>query len=191
MTKTRLEAYSDAVIAIIITIMVLELKVPQEHEWADLKPLFPVFGTYVMSFVYISIYWNNHHHLMHAVTKVDGRVLWANAHLLFWLSLIPFTSSWMGEHMLALVPVICYCIVMTMNGVAYYLLSLQLIRVNGKDSPLARAVGRETKGIISLCIYLVAIGLAFVDTRISLALLALVAVIWFIPDRRIERKLEH
>jgi uncharacterized membrane protein len=188
MGKGRLEAFSDGVLAIIITIMVLEIKVPHGDNWAALKPLIPVFFSYVLSFIYIGIYWNNHHHMMHVVQHVDGSVLWANAHLLFWLSLIPFASGWMGENHFTKSPVALYGVILLMNGIAYYILSRRLLRLHAKDSLLAVALGKDGKGIASIVIYAIAIPLAFTDARISLGLYALVAAIWFIPDRRIEKK---
>ena len=189
MGKNRLEAFSDGVLAIIITIMVLEMKVPHEAGWDALRPLLPVFMSYVLSFIYLGIYWNNHHHLMHAAHKINGKIMWANAHLLFWLSLMPFASGWMGENHFASVPAALMGIILFMAGIAYYILSQCLIRLHGKDSTLAKAVGRDTKGIISVVIYAIAIGLAFVNSWISFALYAVVALIWLIPDRRIEQEL--
>jgi len=186
MGKARLEAFSDGVIAIIITIMVLELKVPSGSDWASVRPLIPVLLSYVLSFIYVGIYWNNHHHLLHAARQVNGRVLWANLHVLFWLSLVPFITHWMGENYLAPLPVALYGVVLTMTGCAYVLLSRALIACDGADSVLGRAVGKDRKGIASLILYAVAIPLAFVSEWIALALYVLVAVMWFIPDRRIE-----
>jgi len=187
--KGRLEAFSDGVIAIIITIMVLEMKAPHGDTLAELKPLIPVFMSYILSFIYIGIYWNNHHHLMHAIEKVNGAILWANLHLLFWLSLVPFVTGWMGENHFAAMPVALYGVVLLMAAFSWYLLSIALIRHHGKDSALARAYGKDVKGKISLAIYTAAIAASFFDSRISLALYALVAVIWFIPDTRIEKKI--
>ena len=184
----RLEAFSDGVIAIIITIMVLELKVPHGTGLDVLWPLAPVLGSYALSFVYVGIYWNNHHHLLHAAKSIDGRSLWANLHLLFWLSLIPFCSGWMGENHFATLPVALYGAVLFMAGVAYYLLGRSLIAHHGQDSPLARALGNDVKGIVSLGLYLVAIALAFVHTTAAFAMYVLVAAMWFIPDPRIERR---
>jgi len=189
MGKGRLEAFSDGVIAIIITIMVLELKVPHGADLAALKPVLPVFLTYVLSFIYVGIYWNNHHHMLHVSHKVNGRILWSNLHLLFLLSIIPFITSWMGENHFAPVPVALYGVVLLMNGFAYTILARSLIIFHGKESPLAIAIGRDFKGWLSLVLYAAAIPLAFVNERISLALYILVAMIWFVPDRRIERKL--
>jgi uncharacterized membrane protein len=189
MHKGRLEAFSDGVIAIIITIMVLELKVPHTDELVGLKPLFPVFISYILSFVYIGIYWNNHHHLISTVKTIDGSVLWSNLHLLFWLSLIPFVTTWMGENHFTQWPVTMYGFVLFMNAIAYSILSGNLIRIHGKDSALANAVGNGNKGKMSVAIYLLAIILSFLNPYIGFALYIVVACIWFIPDRRIEKKL--
>lgn len=190
MGKGRLEAFSDGVIAIIITIMVLEMKVPHDGtDLASLKGLLPVFFSYVLSFVYIGIYWNNHHHMLHASHKVNGRVLWANLHLLFWLSLVPFVSGWMGENNFARWPVILYGVVLFMAAVAYYLLAHALTSHHGKDSALAKALGSDLKGKISLIIYAAGIGLCFINPWFGFALYVVVAVIWFIPDKRIEDKI--
>lgn len=191
MTKGRLEAFSDGVIAIIITIMVLELKVPHGEDLSALKPLLPVFLSYVLSFAYVGIYWNNHHHMLHASLKVSGPVLWANMHFLFWLSLMPFATAWMGENHFSATPAAVYGGVLLMCGLAYLILSRKLIDLNGSDSPLARAVGRDIKGKISLVLYAAAIMLAFVHHWISLALYVAVAVMWFVPDRRIERAMKE
>ena len=189
MGKGRLEAFSDGVIAIIITIMVLELKVPEGNSPEDLKPLLPVFLSYVLSFIYVGIYWNNHHHMMHAVKHVNGKVLWANIHLLFWLSLTPFATAWMGESHFTTWPMVTYCFVLLMCGVAYTILSQKLIELHGKDSLLAIAIGKDTKGWLSLVIYILGIILAFVNSWISLGLCAFVATMWFIPDKRIEKNI--
>ena len=186
MGKNRLEAFSDGVIAIIITIMVLELKVPHGTDLAALSPLVPVLLSYVLSFIYIGIYWNNHHHMLHAVHKVNGGILWANLHLLFWLSLTPFVTGWMGENHFAPIPVALYGVDLMMAGVAYYILAHALIAHHGKDSPLAIALGKDFKGIISVAIYAVAVGLSFVNPWFSIALYVVVAVMWLVPDRRIE-----
>ena len=183
----RLEAFSDGVIAIIITIMVLELKVPHGAELDALHPLIPVFMSYVLSFVFIGIYWNNHHHMLHAAGKVNGRILWANLHLLFWLSLIPFVTGWMGENHFAALPVALYGAVLLMAGLAYFVLARALAAHHGSDSKLAMALGKDIKGIASLVIYAAAIPLSFVNPWIAFAMYVVVAVIWFIPDRRIER----
>lgn len=189
MHKARLEAFSDGVIAIIITIMVLEMKVPHSAELAALGPLIPVFLSYVLSFVILGIWWNNHHHLLQACVHVDGRVLWANVHLLFWLSLFPFCTAWMGENHFATVPVALYGVVFLGAAIAYFILVRSLIRRHGTDSPLARAVGRDRKGALSGLLYLAAIPLAFVHPFISLGLYVTVAAIWLIPDTRLEREL--
>ena len=191
MGKGRLEAFSDGVIAIIITIMVLELRVPHDSDWAAVLSLAPVFSSYVMSFVFIGVYWNNHHHMLHAATRVNGGILWANLHLLFWLSLIPFVTGWMGENHFAPTPVALYGIVLLMAGVAYYILSRLLIAHHGHESPLARAVGRDFKGILSVVIYVVAVALSPVYTPIALALYVVVTIMWLIPDRRIERQIAN
>ena len=191
MSKTRLEAFSDGVIAIIITIMVLELRPPHEATWSALRPLIPVFLSYVLSFVYLGIYWHNHHHLLQAVHRVNGRVLWANTHLLFWLSLVPFVTAWMGENEFAPVPVAAYGVVMICAAVAYYILSHLLISHHGKESVLARAFGRDWKGKLSVAIYAVAILLSFGSSRLACGLYVMVAVIWLVPDRRIERMMSE
>ena len=183
----RLEAFSDGVIAIIITIMVLELKVPHGTGLEALRPLLPSFGSYALSFVFIGIYWNNHHHMFHAAERVNGRILWANLHLLFWLSLIPFVTGWAGENGFAALPVALYGTVLLMAGIAYFILARALSTHHGQDSKLALAIGNDTKGIASVVIYAVAIPLSFVATWIAFALYVLVALIWFMPDRRIER----
>ena len=188
MTKGRLEAFSDGVIAIIITIMVLELHAPEETTLAALRPLLPVFLSYVLSFIYVGIYWNNHHHLLQAARQVNGAVLWANLHLLFWLSLVAFTTAWMGEHDFAAWPVVFYGANLWLAALAYYILVRTLLAVHGPDSMLAKAIGSDTKGIVSLVIYTVAILLAFVYPRLALGLYAVVALMWLVPDRRIEGK---
>jgi uncharacterized membrane protein len=189
MSKGRLEAFSDGVIAIIITIMVLNLRVPHETSLAALRPVIPTFFSYVLSYVFVGIYWNNHHHLLHAAQKVNGTILWANLHLLFWLSLVPFVTGWMGENHFAAVTVAVYGGLLLMAAVAYSILAKALIACNGADSPIAIAIGSDRKGKASLAIYAVAILCSQVDPWISMALYVLVAVIWFIPDRRIERVL--
>jgi uncharacterized membrane protein len=186
MGKGRLEAFSDGVIAIIITIMVLELKVPHGADLAALQPLVPVFLSYVLSFVYVGIYWNNHHHMLHASTVVDGAVLWANLHLMFWLSLIPFATGWMGENHFAPLPVAVYGATLFFASVAYFILEHTLIARNPKDRILAKAVGKDRKGIASMALYFLAVPLAFVAVWVSFTLLVLVAILWFLPDRRIE-----
>ena len=191
MSKNRMEAFSDGVIAIIITVMVLELRTPHGTDLGALRPLIPVFLSYVLSFVFLGIYWNNHHHLLQAIKHVDGRVLWANMHLLFWLSLIPFVTAWMGENRFATWPVALYGVVLLLAAVAYFILTRALIALHGRDSVLGTAVGRDRKGKLSIVIYLAAIPLAFVDPWISCALYVLVAVMWFLPDRRIEKTLHQ
>lgn len=189
MGKGRIEAFSDGVLAIIITIMVLELKIPHEAGLTALRPLIPVFLSYVLSFVYIGIYWNNHHHLLQAVRQVNGNVLWANLHLLFWLSLIPFVTGWTGENHSAALPVAFYGGVLLFAAIAYYILTQVLIASEGRDSALAIAMGRDWKGKISVVIYAIAIPLAFLSSWLALGLYVFVAVMWLIPDRRIERAL--
>jgi uncharacterized membrane protein len=187
MGKGRLEAFSDGVIAVIITIMVLELQAPIGTDLAALKPKIPVFLSYVLSFIFVGIYWNNHHHLLHAVHKINGRVLWANLHLLFWLSIVPFATDWMGVNHWAAVPVALYGTVLFMAGMAFTILSRELIAYEGKGSTLARALGRDFKGKASLLFYALAVPLSFVNTRISIALYVLVSLMWLIPDQRIEK----
>jgi TMEM175 potassium channel family protein len=189
MSKGRLEAFSDGVIAIIITIMVLELKVPHSADLAALRSLIPVFLSYVLSFVFIGIYWNNHHHLLQAVRQVNGRILWANLHLLFWLSLIPFVTGWMGENHFAAWPVALYGVVLLLDAIAYFILTRVLVSYHGEDSPLAKAMGKDFKGKISPVFYVAAIPLAFVNSWLACALYVLVAIMWLIPDRRIEHVL--
>jgi uncharacterized membrane protein len=191
MSKTRLEAFSDAVIAIALTIMVLELKAPHGADPASLRPLLPAFLGYVLSFVMLGIYWNNHHHLLQAAHRVDGRVLWANMHLLFWLSLIPFVTGWMGENRFAPWPVALYGVVMLFSGIAYFVLTRVLIAREGAHAELHAAVGRDLKGGLSVAIYAAAIPLAFVDSSLACVGYVLVALIWLVPDRRIERTLAH
>ncbi len=191
MTKNRLEAFSDGVMAIIITIMVLELKVPHGDSFAALKPLLPVFLSYVLSFLYVGIYWNNHHHLLHSTRQVSGGILWANLHLLFWLSLFPFATGWMGENHFTPLPTAVYGVVLLLAAVAYYVLQLTIVGRHGPDSVLARALGRDWKGKLSMVIYLVAIPLAFVSPWLADALYVLVALWWLVPDRRIERELQQ
>jgi uncharacterized membrane protein len=189
MTKGRLEAFSDGVVAIIITIMVLELRVPQGADLSALRPLGPVFLSYVLSFVYLGIYWNNHHHLLHAARHVDGRILWANLHLLFWLSLFPFVTHWTGETHFAPWPVAIYGVVLLMAGFAYWLLVRALIARHGSGSVLAAAIGSDAKGNISLVAYVLGILLAFASRWIACAIYVAVAILWLVPDRRIERAL--
>jgi len=187
MPKSRLEAFSDGVIAIVITIMVLALKIPHGTEWHDFQPLLPVFVTYVLSFTYIAIYWNNHHHMLHAAEHVNGSILWANNHLLFWLSLVPFVTGWLGENQSAPLPTAAYGFVMVMAAVAYTILQWTIVRHHGPHSKLARAVGGDRKGKLSLLAYLAAIALAFVNQWLSDAIFIGVALMWLTPDRRIER----
>ncbi len=189
MNKNRLEAFSDGVIAIIITIMVLELKVPHEPTFAALKELAPIFVSYVLSFIYVGIYWNNHHHLWHAGKQVNGQILWANLHLLFWLSLLPFVTAWSGETFFSALPIAAYGFVLWMAAFAYFLLVRAMIAHHGKDSALAVAIGKDSKGLISLVGYTIAIAVAFYKPWLSFALYILVALHWFIPDRRIEKNL--
>ena len=186
MGKGRLEAFSDAVIAVLITIMVLELKVPHGTDWATLRPLVPVLLTYVLSFVYLGIYWNNHHHLLHATDRINGAILWANLHLLFWLSLVPFTTGWMGENNFAPLPSAVYGGVLLMCGNAYLVLQTAIIRHQGPHSKLKVAVGHDIKGKISAVLYVAAVGLAFVHQLIAGAIYVFVALMWLVPDRRIE-----
>jgi uncharacterized membrane protein len=188
MGKTRLEAFSDGVIAIIITIMVLEMRAPHGSDFESLRPVLPVFGSYVLSFVHVGIYWNNHHHLLHTVRQVTGGILWANLHLLFWLSLVPFVTAWMGENHFEQRPVALYGAVMLMSGVAYYILESTIMRHHGPESALRAAVGNDFKGLMSVMLYLVAIAVSFANHWLSLAIYVGVALIWFIPDRRIERQ---
>ncbi len=190
MAKGRVEAFSDGVMAIIITIMVLEIKVPHGTTIGVLTPLIPKIVSYILSFIYIGIYWNNHHHMMHTIQHVNGKVLWANMHLLFWLSLIPFATGWMGENGFATLPVALYGFVLLMCGVAYYILAQSLIHLHGKDSTIAAAIGKDKKGMISVIIYVVAVGTCFIHPVISMALYTIVTAIWIIPDKRIEKKLE-
>jgi uncharacterized membrane protein len=189
MNTGRLEAFSDGVIAIIITIMVLELKVPHGDGLKDLEPLLPVFLSYILSFFYVGIYWNNHHHMLHACTAVTGPVLWANLHLLFWLSLFPFTAGWMGQNHFTAVPTALYAVVLLMAAIAYYLLQQAIIGAQGEDSLLKRAIGHDWKGRLSPLLYIAAIIAALRFPRIAQAILVMAALIWLIPDRRIEKRL--
>jgi uncharacterized membrane protein len=189
MTKNRLEAFSDGVIAIIITIMVLELKVPHEPILSALLPLHAVFLSYLLSFIYIGIYWNNHHHLFQVVKSVNGGILWANMHLLFWLSLIPFVTAWVGENHFAGVPVALYGVILICAAIAYYILELVLVANHGRESVIAKALGKDFKGKISIVIYAAAIAFAFVKPLLACSLYVLVALIWLVPDRRIEKVL--
>jgi len=186
MGKGRLEAFSDGVIAIIITIMVLELKAPQGTGFDSLLPIIPVLLSYVLSFIYVGIYWNNHHHMLHAVQTVNGPALWANLHLLFWLSLIPFVTAWMDENHFAGAPIALYGAVLLMASVAYYILARVLIRNSGADSALAAAFGKDWKGLISIVLYVLGIAASFWNSKLALAIYVAVAIMWFVPDRRIE-----
>lgn len=190
MGKGRIEAFSDGVLAIIITIMVLELKVPHGENLQDLKPLIPVIISYVLSFIYIGIYWNNHHHMMQIVKKVNGSILWLNMHLLFWLSLIPFATAWMGENHFSKWPVILYGFILLMAAIAYYFLAHSLISFHGKESILAAAIGKDKKGFISVIMYITGIILSFINSWIGFIIYVLVAFMWFIPDKRIEKNIE-
>jgi uncharacterized membrane protein len=192
MNKGRLEAFSDGVIAIIITIMVLEIKVPEHGDTlASLKPLIPKFISYVLSFTYVGIYWNNHHHLMHAVRKVSGSMLWANLNLLFWLSLFPVTAGWMGENHFALWPVVAYGVVLFLAAIAYLILVITIKKTEGAHSLVVEAIGNDSKGKISLVFYALGIGLSFVNPWVGGSMYVIVAAIWFIPDRRIERAIHQ
>ena len=191
MGKDRLAAFSDGVIAIIITIMVLELKVPHGADWAALIAIAPSFLAYILSFIYVAIYWNNHHHLLHTVVRVNGAILWANANLLFWLSIIPVATAWMGQNLLTPLPTAIYGAILLMPAIAYYLLQKAIVHQQGKHSVLASALGRDFKGKISVLLYAAAVALAFVDAWLSIAIYALVAVMWLIPDRRIEKVLHE
>ena len=191
MTKGRMEAFSDGVIAIIITIMVLELKMPEGADWTALRHSVPSLLTYALSFAYVAIYWNNHHHLLHACRRVTGGVLWANMHLLFWLSLVPFTTAWMEEQGFAAVPTSIYGMLLLACAIAYTVLQMLIIRQAGPDSRLAQAIGSDMKGRASATLYLASIPLAFVRPVLSLTIFVVVAIIWLVPDKRIERALEH
>ena len=184
-----MEAFSDGVIAIIITIMVLELKAPHEPTLAALRPVLPSLLTYMLSFVYVGIYWNNHHHMLHATTRVNGGVLWANLHLLFWLSLVPFATGWMGENHFEPVPVAAYGVVLLLAAIAYFILARSILGAEGPDSALGRAIGRDVKGRVSAVLYLIAIPLAFVRHWLALGIYVLVGLMWLVPDRRIEGRL--
>jgi len=189
MTKGRLEAFSDGVIAILITIMVLELKVPHGGDFAALRPILPEFLVYLLSFILIGIYWNNHHHMLHMVERVTGGVLWANLHLLFWLSLVTFSTGWMGENSTSTLPTVLYSSVLLASAIAYYILQSTIIRAQGPDSKLRSAVGGDLKGKISPVLYALAIGGAFIHVHISHGLIILVALIWLVPDRRLEKRM--
>lgn len=187
MNKTRLEAFSDGVLAIIITIMILEIKVPEGHEFADLKPLIPKFLSYVLSFIYVGIYWNNHHYLIHSINKVNGKILWANLHLLFWLSLIPVATGWMGEHNFAKASMALYGFVLLLCSIAYFILQRIIILNEGKNSIIAKAIGKDVKGNMSSVLYIVGIVFSFYNEWISGVAYFSVAMLWLIPDKRIER----
>jgi uncharacterized membrane protein len=189
--KGRLEAFSDGVLAILLTIMVLELKIPHGGQLADLIPMIPIFLSYVLSFIFVGIYWTNHHHLFHAVEHVDGRTLWANLHLLFWLSLVPISTAWIGENHSQPWPVALYGFILLMAGTAYYILTKALFAAHGKNEKLQRALGHDFKGKISVVIYAVAIPLAFVSCWLSYALYIAVSIMWLVPDRRIEKTLSN
>lgn len=186
MSSTRLEAFSDAVIAIIITIMVLELRIPHSSEWSALIPTIPKFLVYVMSFVYLGIYWNNHHHMLVIAERVNGKVLWANLHLLFWLSLVPFVTGWMGENHFAAGPTALYGVILLFAAIAYYVLQGRIVSLQGKHSKLKEAIGRDLKGKASIWLYVAGIALAFWNTWFAIALYVFVALMWLVPDRRIE-----
>jgi uncharacterized membrane protein len=191
MSTGRMEAFSDGVIAILITVMVLELPVPHGTRWSDLHDALPVLLSYVLSFVYLGIYWNNHHHMLQATDRVTGGILWANLHLLFWLSLVPFTTSWLGENHLAAVPAAVYGIVLLAAALAYYLLQTLIIRDQGEGSLVRTAVGRDLKGKLSPVLYLVGIGLSYVAALLGILVYAGLALMWLVPDRRIERTMQH
>ena len=191
MEKDRLGAFSDGVIAIIITIMVLEFRVPHGTEWIDLQPLLPIFLAYVLSFLYLAIYWNNHHHLMHATDHVDGKVLWANMHLLFWLSMVPFVTAWMAENSFAKIPTALYGIILVMSAIAYFILVRAILAHHDANQALRDVIGKDVKGKLSIVIYAVAIPLALFQAWMGIALYLVVTLVWLIPDRRIEKKIGH
>lgn len=191
MNKSRLEAFSDGVLAIIITIMVLELKIPHGDDWTVFQRLGPKFVSYIISFIYVAIYWNNHHHMIQTVKHVTGSILWANTHLLFWLSLVPFVTAWAGENHFSELPMAAYSFVLLMAAIAYFLLSKVIVNVHGKDSVLSTAIGSDWKGILSIAGYALAEAFAFILKEISLFIIVAIAVAWLIPDRRIERKLKE
>ena len=191
MSKDRLLAFSDGVIAILITIMVLELKVPHGSDWSSLSPLVPIFFTYILSYVYLGIYWNNHHHMFQITHRINGQILWANLHLLFWLSLVPFVTGWMGENHFTALPTAAYGVVMAGAGLAYTILQSTILKEEGPTSELGKAVQNDVKGKLSLALYILAIPLAFVNQLISDAIFVTVALIWLIPDPRIERRIKH
>lgn len=191
MNKTRLEAFSDGVLAIIITIMVLEIKVPHEVSFSALKPILPVFLSYVLSFIYVGIYWNNHHHMMHTVKQISGGILWANLHLLFWLSMIPFATAWIGENHFAPIPMMLYGIVLLLCALAYFILQYLILKKHGPDSVLSKAIGKDSKGKLSPVFYILGIIASNYNGLIAGAFYVLVAIMWLIPDKRIERILDH
>lgn len=191
MNKTRLEAFSDGVIAIIITIMVLELKIPHGTDWESLRTLAPKFISYIISFIYVAIYWNNHHHMLHTVKHVTGAVLWSNTHLLFWLSLVPFVTGWAGENRFAELPVAAYSFILLMAAIAYFILSRTIISVHGKDSVLSSAIGKDLKGVISIIGYAIAVPLAFIFKEGSIGIIVTIAILWLVPDRRIEKRVNE
>jgi uncharacterized membrane protein len=191
MSKNRLEAFSDGVIAILITIMVLELRVPKGTDWHALQPLVPVFLTYILSFVFLGIYWNNHHHMLHAAHRVNGAILWANLHLLFWLSLVPFVTGWMGENHFAALPTAAYGVVLLCAAIAYTILMRTILAFEGPDSALAQAIGGDVKGWTSIACYATAIPMAFVNDAVSDVLYVVVALMWLVPDRRIEGRVRE
>ena len=191
MNKTRIEAFSDGVIAIVITIMVLELRIPEGADWTALRPIVPVFVTYVLSFVFLGIYWNNHHHLLHTVDRITGGILWANLHLLFWLSLTPFATGWMGRNNFAPLPTAIYGVDLLLSALAYTILVRTIIAAQGPSSRLKAAVGSDAKGNLSLAIYAAAIPLSFVNRWVAYALYVIVALMWLVPDRRIERRVQE
>ncbi len=186
MSKSRLEAFSDGVIAILITIMVLEFKVPRGADWESVRPLLPIFLTYLLSYVYLGIYWNNHHHMLQAATRVNGKILWANLHLLFWLSTVPFATSWMGQNLFAPVPSALYGVLLLLSAIAYTILQSQIVSHHGAGATLARAVGNDLKGKLSVTLYILAVPLSFVNAGIAYGLYVVVALMWLFPDRRIE-----
>jgi TMEM175 potassium channel family protein len=191
MDTGRIEAFSDGVIAILITIMVLELKIPHGADWGSLRPLLPIFLTYILSFVFLGIYWNNHHHMLHVTERINGKILWANLHLLFWLSLIPFVTGWMGENHFAPLPTAVYGAVLLMAAIAYTILQTMIVAQQGADSVLAKALGNDMKGKLSMLLYAVAIPSAFIHQWIADAIYIFVALVWLIPDRRIESKISE
>ncbi|MDB6137008.1 MAG: hypothetical protein JWO94_80 [Verrucomicrobiaceae bacterium] len=191
MNKNRLEAFSDGVIAIIITVMVLEMKVPQGSDWTALRSVLPVFLSYVLSFIYVGVYWNNHHHLLHVTEKINGRIMWANLHLLFWQSLVPFVTGWMGENHFAAIPMALYGFILLMAAIAYAILQHCIIALQGRHALLGEALGRDRKGKFSMVFYVIAIALSFVNAWLAGALYVLVALMWFLPDRRIEKQVER